>query len=123
MVRLVPMRRRFGRAIALIVSCVLFVALIFLHKRLLPGDTSWGTLAAVGIFVFAFVGVLSATFDQQSASSKVRSAGIGLVLITVGSYLAFKEPSGWRAIPLAAVIALGFWASSDRDDESQVRAS
>lgn len=123
MVRLVFMRCRVGRAIAEVAFFVIFVALIPLHRILLPDDASWGTLAALGIFVFGFVGVLSAAFDQQSVSSKVRSAGIGIVLIVVAGYIAFREPHGWRAIPLAALLAFGFWAIADRADENQARAS
>ena len=61
-----------------------FIALIPLHERLLPGDVSWTTLAAVAIFALGFVGVLSAAFDQQSGSSTFRSAGFGVILIIVG---------------------------------------
>jgi len=118
MVRLAPMRRRVGRAIALVASLLIFVVLIPFHRILLPDDASWGTLAALGIFVFGFVGILSAMFDQLSASSKVRSAGVGIVLIIVAGSVAFREPHGWRAIPLAAFIALGFWAIADRDEDS-----
>jgi drug/metabolite transporter (DMT)-like permease len=119
MVRLVLMRRGVGKAIALVVSVLLFVASIPLHRTLLPGNTSWGTLAALAIFVFGFVGVFSAVFDRQSVSSKVRSAGIGIVLLAVGRYIAFREPDGWRAIPVAALIALGIWAVADGADENQ----
>ncbi len=78
-------------------------------------------MAAVPIFALGFVGVLSAAFDQQSGSSTFRSAGFGVILIIVGGYLAATNEGTWRAVPLATVIALGIWATADRDypDEEQ----
>ena len=117
------MKRGVAKTLGLALSVALFIALIPLHERLLPGDASWTTLAAIPIFALGFVGVLSAAFDQQSGSSTFRSAGIGLILVIIGAYLAATNDGTWRAVPLATVFALGIWATADRDYPDEERTS
>jgi hypothetical protein len=117
------MKRGAAKTLGLALSAALLIALIPLHERLLPGDASWTTLAAVPIFALGFVGVLSAVFDQQSGSSTFRSAGFGLILVIIGTYLAATSDGTWRAVPLATVIALGIWATADRDYPDEERTS
>jgi len=113
------MKRSAGKAIGLVLAIIVFVALLPLHRLLLPDDADWTTLAAVGVFAFGFVGLLSAALDRQSTPSTVRSAGIGVVLVSLGVALAISDHGAWRAIPMALLLALGIWAVADHQDEAR----